>query len=102
MPESISQQLCIPASHPCLAGHFPGNPIVPGVVILEAVRQLLLQWRPGSRISSIAQAKFHLPLRPDEVCTLTLTRMEADSFKFTCRKDALTLVSGLFSIKQSS
>jgi acyl-coenzyme A synthetase/AMP-(fatty) acid ligase len=37
----------ISALHPALAGHFPGNPVVPGVVILERVCRALT--RKGGR-----------------------------------------------------
>ncbi|GMR20586.1 MAG: hypothetical protein BMS9Abin36_1182 [Gammaproteobacteria bacterium] len=30
-------RVIISATHPSLAGHFPGNPIVPGVVLLDEV-----------------------------------------------------------------
>ena len=38
--KSISKQFVIPADHPCLAGHFPDNPVVPGVLLLDKMREL--------------------------------------------------------------
>ena len=33
-------QFSIPLEHPCLPGHFPRQPVVPGVVILDAVQSV--------------------------------------------------------------
>ena len=38
---SFRVPLCIAPSHPSLPGHFPGQPVVPGVVILDAVQQAI-------------------------------------------------------------
>ncbi|MEZ5592806.1 MAG: hypothetical protein R3F53_19725 [Gammaproteobacteria bacterium] len=43
MPEAYRQSCCIGSEHPSLAGHFPSNPIVPGVVILDEVMQAVQQ-----------------------------------------------------------
>lgn len=51
----------VPASHPALVGHFPGRPLVPGVLVLEAVVALA-----GSDVSGVHHAKFLAPLGPDE------------------------------------
>jgi len=56
----IEKRLSIPPSHPALPGHFPGDPIVPGVVLLDEVLSAL----PGRM--DIPWAKFHAPLRPAE------------------------------------
>lgn len=56
------------ASHPVFAGHFPGDPLVPGALLLAQVEALLRQH--GYRLTGCEQAKFLAPVRPDECCTL--------------------------------
>jgi len=58
---------------PYFAGHFPGDPVVPGVVLLECLAQagrLLLNRRAGAvragYLASIDLAKFHQVLRPGD------------------------------------
>lgn len=36
MSDRITTPLAIPADHPAYAGHFPGAPVLPGVVLLDA------------------------------------------------------------------
>ena len=56
--------LCVQADHPSLAGHFPGQPIVPAVVILDAVFAEAQRCRPALIATRIRHAKFPRPLRP--------------------------------------
>jgi len=56
----------IPAQHPCLSGHFPEHPIVPGVVLLEQVEKLLKQHLPEWAILEVSQTKFLEVALPDE------------------------------------
>ena len=56
-----------PADHPALPGHFPGNPLIPGVVLLDrAWRAARAQLPAGARLLGLSQAKFQRPVRPDE------------------------------------
>lgn len=55
----------VAADHPSFEGHFPGNPIVPGVVLLDAVIANV-ELATGCRINRVQQAKFHSVLRPNE------------------------------------
>jgi 3-hydroxyacyl-[acyl-carrier-protein] dehydratase len=36
--------LAIPAEHPALAGHFPGAPVAPGVLVLDLVLSAAESW----------------------------------------------------------
>ncbi len=68
---NLQAQLCIPADHPALPGHFPGTPIVPGVVLLDHVLQAI-QAHFGCRLLSIASVKFLQPVLPDDVVDLEI------------------------------
>ncbi len=59
-------QRVVAASHPALPGHFPGDPLVPGVIILEHVTQAIDARFPHIALGALLSARFHAPLRPGE------------------------------------
>ncbi|HHW75769.1 MAG TPA: hydroxymyristoyl-ACP dehydratase [Xanthomonadaceae bacterium] len=74
----------IPADHPCLAGHFPGNPVVPAVVILDEVAQAFAAWRPDWRLAGMPVVKFLAPLRPDRVFAIRFVEADSGQIRFEC------------------
>ena len=58
---SYVSECSIPATHPGLDGHFPDNPVVPGVILLEQVP-------PGS-LTAVIQSFKGKPLRAKVVIT---------------------------------
>jgi 3-hydroxymyristoyl/3-hydroxydecanoyl-(acyl carrier protein) dehydratase len=63
----------IAASHPALPGHFPGHPVVPGVVLLEAVTAVLPQHMGTAlRVTGFPAVKFLAPLLPEREFEIVL------------------------------
>ena len=86
----------IPANHPALAGHFSGNPIVPGVVILDEILQATADWRPDRRLLSAPSVKFLALLRPEQGFTIRLADTGSGRVRFEClREDGQHVVQGL-------
>lgn len=86
----------IDANHPALPGHFPGRPIVPGVVLLDRALQEAERWlRRPLRASSLPNAKFTAPLLPEQDAELQL-KLEGDELRFSFSRDGATLAQGLF------
>jgi len=83
----------IPADHACLPGHFPGDPLVPGTLILERVLHALRRQRPGLRLTRVVSAKFVSPLRPDQDFTIHF-RERAGETGFECRRGETLIASG--------
>jgi 3-hydroxyacyl-[acyl-carrier-protein] dehydratase len=67
---------CVTVNEPFFAGHFPGHPVMPGVLILEALAQAsaLLAYRsmieePGDKVTylmGIDNARFRKPVVPGD------------------------------------
>jgi acyl-coenzyme A synthetase/AMP-(fatty) acid ligase len=76
-----TRTLHIPIDHPAGPGHFPGNPIVPGAVLLN---ELVAALFPDDWCGEIEAAKFHHPVRPGDTISVAC-RTEGASTRFECR-----------------
>jgi len=93
--------LClIHADHPCLPGHFPDAPLVPGVVILDEVVAALDEWWRDSQLSAIHNVKFLAPLKPDQLFTISLfaTSKDTAEVSFSCRAKERVIVEGRLAV----
>ena len=81
--------------HPSLAGHFPGHPVVPGVVLLDEVLRLVRETSGSAQaVTGLPLVKFSSPLRPGEVVTIHLDLDGATGAAFSCRVETRLVASG--------
>ncbi len=81
-PHELRATLCVRDDHAVLPGHFPGAPVVPGVVLLDAVRQA---WEQASArrcvLAAVDEARFQAPLAPGATATLRAqVRSDGEAF----------------------
>jgi 3-hydroxyacyl-[acyl-carrier-protein] dehydratase len=95
--QSITGIKCVTVNEPFFIGHFPGNPVMPGVLIIEAIAQsgaVLMSKSLDADTSgktifftSLDNCKFRTPVRPGDVLRMPVEvlRARGDLFKFRGR-----------------
>lgn len=90
----VSTEFSIRPGHPALAGHFPGDPVAPGVVLLQHVLEAL-DGSVGLNASlTILNVKFLKPLRPEETCEIDVLAQPGDTYAFTCQTQSGVVARG--------
>ena len=79
-------QAMVAEDHPALAGHFPGDPIVPGVIILARVAEAIHARFPQIELGALLNARFHVPLKPAQVFTIQ-TQWSGERMRFEVHAD---------------
>lgn len=89
----------ISADHPSLPGHFPGNPVVPGVVILDHVLRAVRRDNSGAAFSTV---KFTSPLKPGEIFTVDTEVGSGGRLRFTVRAGERTIATGSLAAREGA
>lgn len=94
--------LTIEPWHPALPGHFPGNPIVPGVVLLDRVLEIVQAgFARDGYVCRIPWAKFQKPLLPDQQVMVGLEAVSPGEVRFTCRIGAMRVAEGALVLERA-
>jgi 3-hydroxyacyl-[acyl-carrier-protein] dehydratase len=92
--QSIVGIKCVTVNEPYFIGHFPGNPVMPGVLIVESIAQsgaVLMSKSLDADVTgktifftSLDNCKFRHPVRPGDVLRMPVEvlRARGDIFKF--------------------
>ena len=97
--------LPIAANHPAFAGHFPGQPIVPGVLLLDAALHAAAQARltlndttlpEPSFYCQIASTKFLSPVQPGETLIISCTTTSKGPIRFDIACSGRQVATGSF------
>lgn len=91
-------EIRVAADHPALPGHFPGRPVVPGALVLDAVIAALAS--RGIAVTALAAVKFFAPFMPDRAHQLQW-QQRGTRLAFECRAQEAVVAAGSFSVKES-
>ncbi len=85
----------IGADHPSLAGHFPGYPVVPGVVMLGEIMSAIRETtKENIECVGMPMAKFISPLTPGEPLSIRWDQHADGTTAFTCTTGSRLIASG--------
>lgn len=93
----------VPMDHPAFPGHFPGHPIVPGVVLLDRALQLAQQLSgavPPGAVWQVLQAKFLSPVGPGTALSWRLESTPRGQVAFEVRAGDRPVASGQLAVVQ--
>ena len=90
----LDTAIAVAADHPALPGHFPGQPLVPAVVILDLALAAIQRERPELRFAGVNKMKIVRQLLPDQSFRLECGEPRGDSLRFKCWVGAELLAEG--------
>ena len=88
-------QWLVPADHPAFAGHFPGMPILPGVVLLDLAIQFITDVRACAPQScTINSVKFLNPAVPGDLLLFEHSQAENGLIRFEISTELRKIATG--------
>jgi 3-hydroxyacyl-[acyl-carrier-protein] dehydratase len=97
----------VPADSPWFSGHFPGEPILPGIALIHLVKQAIVQeaLKKGEQLQlhTLKRVRFTQPVRPEDALSVNITGEEKGEevlFSFKVANKGNVVCSGLIAAKR--
>ena len=85
----------VPVDHPAFAGHFPGTPTLPGVVLLDtALHAIAIATGVARDMCEISSVKFLSPVSPGEALIIQHTILASGTIRFDIVAGSRKIASG--------
>lgn len=104
-PNVLDARVCVPQDSIWFTGHFPGEPILPGIALVHMVYEAIERDAQGRgeavRLSSLRRIRFTGPVRPGENLLLSLTSEDVNEvrlFNFKIAVEENIVCSGLVAV----
>jgi uncharacterized membrane protein len=97
--ETMETSIRVPSHHPAFAAHFPGRPLLPGVMLLESVIDAASAlFADPHEIAELLRVKFLAPLAPGDRAILSLAR-RGERVDFAVWREAEHIAQGVFRMR---
>ena len=94
MENKLNAKIKLNARHRIYEGHFPGNPVTPGVVQIQMVKEMLLYFfKKELKLISVSRCKFLRILNQDENPVVTF-QMEISNSENKIKVSATGEING--------
>ena len=97
-PGRIEARGLIPDDSPFFSGHFPGNPVVPGIALLGLVKAALAAALPGREVTGFRRVKFRRVLQRGGALEAAIEVGPGGGAKFEVAAEGELLCDGLVAL----
>ncbi|HEY9199801.1 MAG TPA: hypothetical protein VIR60_10580 [Gammaproteobacteria bacterium] len=85
----------VPSEHPAFGGHFPGTPILPGVVLLDVALHCIAESRGiALDLCEISSVKFLSPAHPGDELEIQHSLSASGTLRFNILAGTRKIASG--------
>ena len=100
----IRASVMVDGSWPCFSGHFPGDPILPGIVQLDMVAECISAARgEQATVTGLGRVKFRKIVRPGELLDIHIAcGSKKDHYVFQITGAGEDVCSGIMRIAQNT
>lgn len=98
----MEHSFTIQKTHASLKGHFPNNPVIPGVIILDEIINIIKTIKPEFTVNSIPMVKFIHPILPEQKIIVEIIEKAETTISFNCLHNNTKLVTGQLALMRLS